>query len=541
MGWIDRLAAALAGVDTSQAFVPAPIVVVSEATADDVDYTDPDANLASANPGNAAYWRSLGSGYSDLGPHTHERMQSIAQRLYDRNGVAKAMVDTIVDHIVGEGMSPTVSIDQGLIESLGQERAESVRESTHAVLRKHWDDPINDWDERAGAIARELSIFGEQCLMLFVHRGSGSVRVVPVSPRAITGVLRDPVNLGRVLGVKLGRTGANTDVVLKVLHPGNNGVYDVAVPGEMIGAGADALAVTTDVGQPPDTLLAGCFFLAINKTTIAARGRSDQFSIADHLDAYEDMVFSEIERAKLLKSHIWDVRVDGASQKMIDEMSRLPLPKPGSVRFHNESMEWNAVSPSIGSADTQNIADLSLSFIASSSRIPKHWLNGIMDVNRATASEMNGPAIKGLTARQRVVTRFIRKCCRFAIEQAVAAGVLDRVALECTIRIDAPDMSPTDQASSAETLNRTVSAIGLARAAKLIDAETAARVIASVLSGFGVDVDPQEMLSRLEEEELTDGDDIQPLPSYLGQGKAPGPDAITQPEKRNGAAVRSRR
>ena len=94
--------------------------------------------------------------------------------------------------------------------------------------------------------------------------------------------------------------------------------------------------------------------------------------MADFVDLYDRLMFDESERMSFIRTFVWDVKVTGAdAQELALRAASEPPPKPGSVKFHNESEEWSAVSPDLKSADTQITADMLLALVATGVGLPK--------------------------------------------------------------------------------------------------------------------------------------------------------------------------
>lgn len=486
------------------------------------DYADVDLNL----PGNqnAANWRRLTQSSTDLSPLTHERMQEMALYLSDRNPLAKGIVDLVTAFVVGEGFTVT-----------------SKDEDVQASIDRFWDDGQNDMPSRIEDLTRELAIYGEQVVLAFVNAASGRVALVSADPRTVTKVVPHPLASDRPYAVCFGSaTVASEDRWVKIIAEDDDprsvmfGRLVGQKPGETFRQGEETLRFYQPPSAEAGTILAGCFFVAVNKPRSAMRGRSDLLPVADFVDLYDRLIFDEAERMSFLRAFVWDVKVTGADEGQLKARAITePPPKPGSVKLHNESEEWTAVSPDLNSDDSQNTADLILSLVATGTGLPKVWLNGLMDANRATAQETSTPSLKRLTARQRIVRRVIEHMVRFALDCAEEAGALKAAGdARHQFTVTAPEMSTRDLERASRSLQATVQALGMADAADWVDDETAQEVVALLLGQIGLDVDVKEMRERIEaQKEEDDLNDQYTLPEYLGLGKAAGPETLAQAMK----------
>src|SRR5581483_4573745 len=263
-------------------------------------YDDPDLNLAGNQ--NARYWRRITQSASDLSPLTQERQAQIALHLFDRNPLAKRILEVVKDYVIGEG----IDVDTG-------------DEALRKQIDRFWNDGQNDMDRRVHVLTTELGLYGEQALAVFVNDGSGAVRVVSIDPRSIVAVLPTPGNPDVAYAIGLQAKNAVDDThYLKVIREDDK--PDSPTFGELVGAALDeplrlSETQTAQYYQPaglaPGVRLVGCFYVAVNKVQSATRGRSDLLCIADFLDLYDRLIFDEAERMSMLRAFVWDVTVKG--------------------------------------------------------------------------------------------------------------------------------------------------------------------------------------------------------------------------------------
>ena len=131
------------------------------------------------------------------------------------------------------------------------------------------------------------------------------------------------------------------------------------------------------------------------------RGRSDLLGQIDWLDAYDEVLFNELDRIGYLRAFVWDVTLSGADPAAVKEYEKtFTPPAPNSTFVHNDSVKLEAKSPSLQAADTSESARLLRNHVLGGSTTPEHWFGGGGDVNRAAASEMGEPTFKIYTGRQ---------------------------------------------------------------------------------------------------------------------------------------------
>ena len=467
-------------------------------------YSDPDVNLT-AEQGGSPYYRRLSKSERDFDSLTQERALKIAFYLYEMNPIAKAVLEKTRDFVLGEGV---------LVDVAGEDKA------LQQVVDGFWFDPMNQMDIKLHNKILELGLYGEACWTVFVNPVNGYVRLGYIDPADIKEIITAPQNVEDVQGIvlKSGPTSALATQILKVVRvneePGDRW------HGRMQGIKTDTAGKVLTLYQPRDSLTGApvgeaipyagaCFFFAINKVTNALRGRSDLLAISDWVDLLDQFLYGEAERANLLKTFIWDVTIEGQSQEDIDKYAEKwkAAPKPASQRFHNDRMKWEAITPDLKASDAAAAADLFLSYIATGVSLPKTWLNGLMDVNKATAGEINDPAYKHLALRQRYVKYLLGQVMTFVLDQAEIHGKLknrgngETAPLErWPINYVFPEMRQRDLGAAATALKLAAEALATAKADDAIDTQVEQEVLASLFPLFGVEIDLEEMRDRLVKE-----------------------------------------
>jgi hypothetical protein len=488
----------------------------------DGGYADPDANLT-ASQGGSAYFRRLTASRRDLHPLTQARMLEIASYLYDSNPLAKRVLELTRDYVMGDGITVTAQGDAD--SDAGTDAGDDARDRVQRAIDAFWHDPWNRLDLKLPGRVLELGMYGEWLAPVVRNPKTGGVRLGYVDPAAIKDVLPVPGSDEEVEAVVLvGRTGLDErrlKVVRVVDDPADEWYGRYRVPDVIMVDGDPDRGRLEDTYQPTDATGnpvgqprhydGACLLFQINKVANARRGRSDLLALADWIDAYDQMLFNAVDRSLLLKSFVWDVAMAGSSQEQVDEYSRRPdvrnPPKAGSVRFHNDKVVWSAVTPDLKTVDDAAAADLVGSYVATGAGMAKTWLNGAMDVNRATAGALAEPAIARVSARQRYVRYMVEQLVRVALDSYEQAAMLTRRAADKAtllpppwgFSVNAPDLRPKDMAAAGQTLAQVVTALAAARADDAVDEETEQEVIAALLGQLGVEVDLMAMRQRIDQ------------------------------------------
>lgn len=418
----------------------------------EASFVDPDEHL----------WRSLSETRRDLPSYTHERAQNIAYILSQQNALGHRLTELMPDFIVGDGITWSCTNPD-------------VRE----VVEEWWTDDVNDLEMRQHQFALELGMYGE------------------LLPEALTGEVSGVVQLGYIDPGQVKRIEALADNPL---------VMDKVVA--KIRADERTLDVIRDRGA--GRLEGEIFLFKVNSVSNATRGWPDLLHVADWLDMYDQLLWEMVERARLARSFIWDVEIDGDDaevKKYAKEHGKQP-PRSGSIRIHNKKVKWTAVAPQLGSFEAAAEAEIQLAHIAGSFGVPKHWLSATADVNRATAVEQGAPSVRKLARRQKYFVSCLRRMVRYTVEQATLhkripsddglVPLYDENGNETgetapawkSVRLHAPEISPRDSYRAGQLLLQLTQALAAAEEKGWFGKDTSRRAVAAALSQMGVEFQP---------------------------------------------------
>lgn len=420
-------------------------------------------------------FRNLAQAKRDLGPTQHDKQRETALFLWDRNPIAKQIVNIQRNYIVGEGWS--VAAKDAKVQ---------------AVLDAHWFDPINNWDGKIFDRVLMLSLMGEMCFSVAVQESNGLVRLGYVDPSAVKAVRPNPKNFEILDTIVLnsGKAGT-TDKYLKAV------TYDLKT-GKMVGLRDGD---TTPKGDPYES--AG-FFWAINKPAAATRGRSDLYSLVDYMDAWDQFLWNRVERSAFLNAWFTDVTIEGWDQKKIQAwLDTQEPPRPGTMRAHNDKVTYQTVQPEFQSHDAQGEEQIIRSPILVGAGLPQHWLYGVGDdANRASAYEMADPPIRMMRTRQLMFKRMLETILRYQIDEAERHGQLTGVPAGDLYEYEVicPEISKRDQGKIATTIRDLVGALQAAQAAGWISVDSARKLFLMVVDSFGMEFDANAEAEAIEKQ-----------------------------------------
>ncbi|WP_281983167.1 hypothetical protein [Azonexus hydrophilus] len=429
-------------------------------------------------------WRRLtGDTDRDLAPVTLRRSREISAWLWQANLMANRIIELPLAYLLADGVKLEVNDPDA-----------------QAMLNRFWNDPINSMDLKLEKKVRELALFGEQCYPAFVNDHSGHVRLGYLDPALIETVVTDPDNPEQPIGI----------VTVKDKKGGARR-YRVIVNGDeddLFSARTREIRDTFDDGN--------AFYFNINGLSSGARGRPDLLASADWLDAYDDFLFGEVDRNRYLRAFVWDVTIKGANEEAVKQRARdIEAPAPNSVRVHNDSEVWAAVTPDIKSADTSESARLLRNHVLGGATLPEHWYGGGGDVNRSTGESMGDPAFKMMSMRQRTIKYMLEQIARFAIRQWAQANqkAIDFGDGDFLPSAVFPEMIARDTTRYAAALQQVIAGAAHAVSNGFISKKLALRLIATVASQLGVEIDIDEALQEAIAAEQTEkGKDVFPDP-----------------------------
>lgn len=424
-----------------------------------------------------AGWRRLtgdglaGTSDRDLQPLAQDRMQKLAEYLWQSNLLANRLVELPLAYLLAEGVA-----------------LQCKDEEHQQLLDAFWNDPINNWPMKLEGRVRALGLLGEQCYIASVRDGDGFVRLGYLDPRQIATVVNDPENPEQPIGV-----------VTKKDSRGRSFKYRVIV----LGDDADLFSENTQRIRTEDFTDGEALLFQLNKFPNGSRGRSDLLGQMDWLDAYDGFLFSELDRIDYLRRFVWDITMQGADPKAVEDYQKKFVPPGANSSFvHNDSIKLEAKTPGLQSADTSETSRLFRNHVLGGASVPEHWFGGGGDVNRASASEMGEPTFKVYTMRQGYLKRMLEEIGRFVLWSASSARGKkpDWADDKWTVTAVFPELVNKDVTKFASAMQSLVTAVIQMIDAGLMTEETALKIVADVAGRFGQDVDAKAELAAAREE-----------------------------------------
>ncbi len=391
-------------------------------------------------------WVRVSDESRDLTPASFDRGLQMVWYLFEANPMAKRLINMTAEYVVSEGV--TIKAQEAAVQE---------------IIDAFWTE--NQLDHMLLQYAKELGLWGEQCYRAFVNHSNGAVILGYIDPGTIKEVNKNPGNALEV-----------TSIVLKDNYTGKT-LYPV-----------QKVPVSVDRSY----YLGDTFFFKINSAISSSRGRSDILATADYLDLVSEFVFSRGERSIFGNCWMWDVEIEGATKEECQAWADSQgIPKPGSMRVHNEKIKWSTNAPDLKAHDASFDGQMLKTFCLGAQGFPEHFFGSGVDTNRSTAVEMHEPVVKMLASRQKEINHILRTLIDFALDKAAAYGVLNPK-LDRIYEIGFPEISGKDMQRSGLTMLYLAQSLAIAVKNDWITAAHAAKVYAKVASTFGPDVEPVE-------------------------------------------------
>lgn len=409
-------------------------------------------------------WRKLtGAPTRELPMMDHSRALEVSYWLWKTNPLGRWIIEVVTAFVAAKGFPCTCKNDK-----------------VKQVIEDFWFDPVNRMDIHWENFIRELGIYGEQCWPIFTAEQTGRIRLGYVDPAYISQVWPDPENVKIKVGIEVSS------------HDGGAAPkrYKIALNEEdenFLSDSAKQLRESFDDGE--------CFYFTVNSLTNEMRGTSDLFTVADHLDGYEQFLYDTSEKHARFNSFFYDITVEGADAPELEKQRETYTPpKNGGAFIHNDKVSAEAVSPEMKSEDAAAGARLHRNHILGSAGLPEHWFGGGGDVNRATAAEMDTPARKLIESRQDKAKNMLEIMIDLIICRAEASGVLAGVPEEelYSYEIQTPETTDKDVAKLSTMLQQVASSLAVAEAQNWIEHEEAAKAFSFFLAFVGYEYEPGE-------------------------------------------------
>jgi 1,2-phenylacetyl-CoA epoxidase PaaB subunit len=390
-----------------------------------------------------------------------DRMFEVAYWMWDHSPMTRRMAKMDKSFLFGESFTIT-SEDKDL-----QELIDSY------VERNKLQSRFPEW-------MMWLSLLGEQCWEAPANEHNGDVTLSYVDPKNIREVYVNKANVEQILGVELQGTSDTKGRYIRNIRIGTDPI------------------VEAEFGR----LSGECFFFSINHPPNDPRGRSDYLTLFDWIDGVERYGYNYMERAEALLNYVWDVTLKGMNEDQIREWAKTAKPpQPGSLRAHNENVEWDAVSPDIKAQDFTNGFNMGKSFVLGSAGRPDSWYGGGGKAYQTEAEQFGQVPIKDFDERQQLHKEILECLIRHQIDQAIVHKKLNEKKAEADFVVNMPEISKKDLGKLMNGIPQVAAALSIAEDRGWIRREDAVKTWAAISSQIGVEVNTEKVMEEAKQKE----------------------------------------
>lgn len=439
----------------------------------------------------ATEYRRLSSTNRDMAPLTYEKAQRSSFVQWQRNPLARRLIQILVDFCTGDDFAVDIRIMKRV------DNGPDV-DTENEAGQQAWDDfvrhPVNQVDEDLPIFVQDLLVNGELVLPVTVNSpksvldgelGDGKVLLGYIDPLNIKEVITSPDNIRIVEKLSL-KTTDSTPLYKTVVR------------------------VDTDPNSPTYMRMTGeCIYWRINRTVNQTRGIGMLVDLLDWVDALDQFLFDALMGFRLRNAFFWDITMIGATQEEVDAMAKvITPPTTGRARVHNDKMTYDVKAPTLGTQDVERALLAFETFIVGTKGFPAMWFGSGADANRATASEMGIPTMRMLKATQKIIRNLCKYIAQFVLDQAAIAGVIEMGKDEYfDISISMYDFERKDAAMIGAGFQQLVTALQVAVQNGWVSNETAKKLVDGLVGRLGVDVDPNESVEENKEETQQEEDE----------------------------------
>jgi hypothetical protein len=448
---------------------------------------DPDGELTGTQ--DPRLFRTLmgGSGGRDFDEAKRLEVLKMAHRTYALRGSAHNIAELYVDFIVGDGLEPKVKDDDD--------------KDLAKLLDEIWADPRNNLKRDHEQMVRSLILEGERFGRANLSLQSGQLEIGYMPVEQVVGVDKD--RLGRDVFARITELapGGHDNLRFFVLDSLNE---DIEIVPNLAASDPNAKYTIVERSTDPAGIVQSSsiqveglvFAWFINRPEGATRGRSELTEILDYIDIHDQLLWSEVERVKLLKTLVLDVKYNGLQPgqetQKLRELKLLSMPHRPRVQIHNEQVELQLLSAKVDG--DQSIARLEETLalnIYGSKAFPEHWRGAGSRANLATAQAMEIVPMKRMRRKQRVVVDAFKRMVDIQIALRTRASSTKNIPEDYADRYEMnhSEVGGKDRKRGTEVLKDVVLAVTQAVTDNVMQPEAANTMIIQAAREAGFDLD----------------------------------------------------
>jgi hypothetical protein len=378
---------------------------------------DPDESL----PGpyqNQSLYRQIISGYvkpedssRDFSQAKREEILRLSHQTYALRGDAYNITEIPIDFILGDDIAPQA---KDLDDKQLQKEIDEI-----------WFDPRNRLYMEVEDYIRSGLIEGELFLMTEMSEDDGHFEFAYHPPENVHHIMQDDRHRDNIVSVNDPEEAGKTLEYFVMNH------VDDKI--EVVNTGTDArnaryqITETTDNGSKVIHTHGLVFVYFNNRVKGAVRGRPWLCEILDYIDIHDELIWSQVEREKLLKLFILDitakdVKDKASADKKLKELGLSTPPRDPITVCHNDKVDLQVKAPETSGRPLVELEQILRANTYGAKGLPEHWSGAGGGANFATARAQDVVPLRRLRRKQRQVINFWLTVIRIQLMMQKAKG-----------------------------------------------------------------------------------------------------------------------
>jgi hypothetical protein len=367
-------------------------------------HLDPDESLPGTYQNQSLYRQVISGDVKpedsgrDFSQAKREEILRLSHQVYALRGDAYNITEIPIDFIMGDDIAPQSKDHK---DKLLQEAVNEI-----------WFDPRNDLYMEVEDYVRSSLVEGELFLMAEMSEEDGHLEFAYHPPENVITILQDDRRRDNFIMVNDPQEAGKSLTYFVMNHIDDK--IDITKADDTKNARYKITETTTDAqGESvKHRSVHGLVFVYYNnRVKGATRGRPWLCEILDYVDIHDELIWSQVEREKLLKLFILDITAKdvkdaaGAAKKLKELGLEKPPTDPLTV-CHNDKVEISVKAPETSGRPLVELEQVLRANTYGSKGLPEHWSGAGGGANFATARAQDVVPLRRLRRKQRQILNF---------------------------------------------------------------------------------------------------------------------------------------
>lgn len=335
----------------------------------------------------------------------------LSHQTYSLRGDAHNIIEIPIDFIVGDDLAPEA---KDINDTKLQKEIDDI-----------WFDPRNKLWLDAEEYTRSVLLEGELFLLADMSEDDGHLELTYHPPENVVRVLQDDRRRDNFIEINDPDASGQT-LSYFVLNNMDDKIEITRVSGGEKNK-KYSIKETTDEGEK-DVHTHGLVFLMFNsRPKGATRGRPWLTEVLDYIDGHDQLIWSQVEREKLLKLFIIDIEAKDVKDKAsatakLVEMGLKTPPTDPVVLCHNDKVKIKLHAPETSGTPLVSLEQVMRHNIYGAKGLPEHWSGSGGGSNFATARAQDLVPLRRLRRKQKQIVNFWLLVIRVSLRLMRAKG-----------------------------------------------------------------------------------------------------------------------